>query len=65
MLRKEYNSMHTVLEKRISELQTQLTENNRKLNTYEQLEKDMDDAILQAANSENSFSFHCNTTSSA
>lgn len=40
------------MEKRVVELESQLAERNAKLQTYERLETELDDVILQAADSE-------------
>ena len=49
MLTKEYYALQTAMEKRVVEMETQLSEKTAKLDTYERLEKEMDDVILQAA----------------
>ena len=49
MLTKEYYALQTAMEKRVVEMETQLSEKTTKLDTYERLEKEMDDVILQAA----------------
>ncbi|KAK7096662.1 progesterone-induced-blocking factor 1-like [Littorina saxatilis] len=53
MLTKEYYALQTAMEKRVVEMETQLSEKNTKLDTYERLEKEMDDVILQAAEVDN------------
>ena len=40
------------LEKRISELETIVSEKSSKLETYERLESELDDVVMQAAESE-------------
>ncbi|XP_076446014.1 progesterone-induced-blocking factor 1-like [Babylonia areolata] len=49
MLRKEYHSMQTTLEKRIVELQAQLSDRSSKLDMYERLERDLDHISVHAA----------------
>ena len=49
MLTKEYYALQTAMEKRVVEMETQMAEKTAKLDTYERLEKEMDDVILQAA----------------
>ncbi|KAL8573389.1 hypothetical protein ACOMHN_032404 [Nucella lapillus] len=49
VLTKEYYALQTAMEKRVVEMETQLSEKTSKLDTYERLEKEMDDVILQAA----------------
>ena len=49
MLTKEYYALQTAMEKRVVEMETQLSEKTSKLDTYERLEKEMDDVIMQAA----------------
>ena len=49
VLTKEYYALQTAMEKRVVEMETQLSEKTAKLDTYERLEKEMDDVILQAA----------------
>lgn len=51
MLTKEYYALQTAMEKRVVELEGQLSERNAKLETYERLEGELDDVILQAAES--------------
>ncbi len=41
--------MQTGLEKRISELETEIGEKKNKLETYERLEQELDDVVMQAA----------------
>ena len=45
MLTKEYYALQTAMEKRVVEMETQLSEKTAKLDTYERLEKEMDDVI--------------------
>ena len=49
MLTKEYYSQQTGLEKRIAELEAQLAEKEGRLQTYERMEKELDDVVMQAA----------------
>lgn len=49
VLTKEYYSLQTSMEKRVSELETALTEKTIKLETYEKLEMELDDVVMQAA----------------
>ena len=46
---KEHYTMQTSLEKRIAELDTSLAEKNVKLESYEKLEQELDNVVLQAA----------------
>jgi progesterone-induced-blocking factor 1 len=41
--------MQTSSEKRISELETELSDRRCKLETYEKLEKELDEVVMQAA----------------
>jgi len=49
VLTKEYYSQQTGLEKRIAELEAQLAEKEGRLQTYERMEKELDDVVMQAA----------------
>ncbi|XP_076467958.1 progesterone-induced-blocking factor 1-like [Babylonia areolata] len=49
VLTKEYYALQTAMEKRVVEMETHLSEKTSKLDTYERLEKEMDDVIMQAA----------------
>ena len=51
VLTKEYYTMQTSLEKRNSELESSLQELKSKLETYEKLELELDEVIMQAADS--------------
>ena len=51
VLTKEYYALQASLEKRVSELETLLTEKNDKLTTYEKLELELDDVVMQSAES--------------
>ncbi|XP_025087793.1 progesterone-induced-blocking factor 1-like [Pomacea canaliculata] len=53
VLTKEYYALQTAMEKRVVELEGQLSERNAKLETYERLEGELDDVILQAAEIDN------------
>ena len=46
---KEYYSLQTSMEKRVSELETVVNEKTVKLETYERLEQELDEVIMQAA----------------
>lgn len=50
---KEYYSLQTSMEKRVSELETVVNEKTVKLETYERLEQELDEVIMQAADVEN------------
>ena len=49
VLTKEYYSQQTGLEKRIAELESALQEKEGRLKTYEKLEQELDDVVMQAA----------------
>ena len=49
MLRKEYYGQQSAQERRIAELEAILNEKNSKLETYERLEQELDDVVMQAA----------------
>ena len=49
MLTKEYYALQTSMEKRVAELETVVTEKSVKLETYEKLEHELDEVIMQAA----------------
>jgi len=51
VLTKEFYSLQSSSETRIIELQTQNSEFQARLDTYEKLEKELDEIILQAAES--------------
>uniref|UniRef100_H3AIX3 Progesterone immunomodulatory binding factor 1 n=1 Tax=Latimeria chalumnae TaxID=7897 RepID=H3AIX3_LATCH len=53
VLTKEFYSLQTSTEKRITELQAQNCEYQARLETYEKLEQELDDVIMQAAEMEN------------
>ncbi|KAH3849855.1 hypothetical protein DPMN_092259 [Dreissena polymorpha] len=53
VLTKEYYGQQTGLEKRISELESALQEREGRLQTYERMEKELDDVVMQAAEVEN------------
>uniref|UniRef100_A0A8C2D3S8 Progesterone immunomodulatory binding factor 1 n=1 Tax=Cyprinus carpio TaxID=7962 RepID=A0A8C2D3S8_CYPCA len=53
VLTKEFYGLQTSSEKRITELQAQNSEKQARLETYEQLEKELDDVTMQAAEMEN------------
>lgn len=46
---KEYSLLQTSLEKRISELEAVVTEKTIRLESYEKLEHELDDVVMQAA----------------
>ncbi len=61
VLTKEFYGLQTSSEKRITELQAQNSEQQARLETYEQLEKELDDVTMQAAESKTRDRFsHCN-----
>lgn len=49
VLTKEYYALQTSMEKRVAELETVVTEKSVKLETYEKLEHELDEVIMQAA----------------
>lgn len=51
MLTKEFYSLQSSSETRIIELQTQNSEFQARLDTYEKLEKDLDEIVMQTAES--------------
>ncbi|XP_056628479.1 progesterone-induced-blocking factor 1 [Triplophysa dalaica] len=53
VLTKEFYGLQSSSEKRITELQTQNSEQQARLETYERLEKELDDVTMQAAEMEN------------
>lgn len=53
VLTKEFYGLQTSSEKRITELQAQNSERQARLETYERLEKELDDVTMQAAEMEN------------
>ncbi|XP_030056476.1 progesterone-induced-blocking factor 1 [Microcaecilia unicolor] len=53
VITKEFYSLQTSTEKHISELQTHNSEYQARLETYEKLEQELDDVIVQAAEMEN------------
>ncbi|KAL4235445.1 Progesterone-induced-blocking factor 1 [Mactra antiquata] len=53
VLTKEYYGQQTALEKRIAELESTLQEKDIRLKTYENLEKELDDVVMQAAEVDN------------
>ncbi len=61
VLTKEFYGLQTSSEKRITELQAQNSEQQARLETYERLEKELDDVTMQAAESKTRDRFsHCN-----
>jgi len=55
-LTKEYYGLQTSMEKRVSELETVVTEKSVKLDTYEKLEHELDEVVMQAADGKFQFS---------
>ncbi|KAM4700053.1 progesterone-induced-blocking factor 1 [Discoglossus pictus] len=53
VLTKEFYSLQASSEKRITELQSQNSEQQTRLETYEKLEQELDDVIMQSAEMEN------------
>ena len=49
MLTKEYYTLQTSLERRNTELETVVQEYKSKLETYEKLEMELDEVVMQAA----------------
>lgn len=49
VLTKEYYGLQTAMEKRMVELEAQLSERSAKLGTYERMEHELDDVVMQAA----------------
>lgn len=52
VLTKEYYGLQTAMEKRMVEMEAQLAERNSKLDTYERMERELDDVVMQAADVE-------------
>ena len=48
--------MQTSMEKKVSELESLLSERTIKLETYEKLEQELDDVVMQAADSKSLYS---------
>ncbi|XP_022091596.1 progesterone-induced-blocking factor 1-like [Acanthaster planci] len=53
VLTKEYYSLQTSSERKSTELEAQISELRAKLDIYEKLEKELDDVVMQAAESDN------------
>ncbi|XP_067663556.1 progesterone-induced-blocking factor 1-like [Haliotis asinina] len=53
VLIKEYHTLEMTMEKRVSELETGMSERAMKLETYERMEKELDDVVMQAAEVDN------------
>lgn len=53
VLTKEYYAQQTGLEKRIAELECTVQEKEGRLHTYERMEKELDDVVMQAAEVDN------------
>lgn len=49
VLTKEYYGLQTSMEKRVVELESHIADKKAKLDTYEKVEKELDDIVLQAA----------------
>ena len=49
MLTKEYYGLQRSMEKRVVELESHIADKKAKLDTYEKVEKELDDIVLQAA----------------
>jgi len=49
LLTKEYYTLQTSMEKRVSELEAVVTDKSGKLETYEKLEHELDEVVMQAA----------------
>ncbi len=49
MLTKEYYTLQGTLERRVGELEASMAEKNIKLETYEKLEQELDNVVIQAA----------------
>ncbi|XP_041358363.1 progesterone-induced-blocking factor 1-like [Gigantopelta aegis] len=49
VLMKEYHTLELSMEKRVAELENTLSEQKVKLETYERLEQELDDVVMQAA----------------
>ena len=49
LLTKEYYTLQTSMEKRVTELEATVTEKSAKLETYEKLEHELDEVVMQAA----------------
>lgn len=54
VLNKEYYALQNSSEKRLVELESKCKEQSDKLDVYEKLEKELDDVIMQAAESKDS-----------
>ena len=52
VLTKEYYSLQATLDRRSTELEASVREKTDKLETYEKLEMELDDVVMQAADSE-------------
>ncbi|XP_074649605.1 progesterone-induced-blocking factor 1-like [Tubulanus polymorphus] len=52
-LTKEYYALQTTTERKITDLESQLSEKSSKLDTYEKLEQELDDVVMQSAEIEN------------
>ena len=52
MLTKEYYSLQATLDRRCTELEAAISEKNAKLETYEKLEMELDEVVMQAADGE-------------
>lgn len=48
---KEYYALQASIDKRVAELEGQLNEKSGKLETYEKLESELDNIVMQAAES--------------
>ena len=55
VLTKEYYGLQTTSEKKNVDLEAQISELRSKLQTYEKLEKELDDVVMQAAESRYNF----------
>lgn len=51
VLTKEYYALQASVDKRVAELEGQLNEKGGKLETYEKLESELDNIVMQAAES--------------
>ena len=49
MLTKEYYTLQTTLERKVADLEATLRDKNIRLETYEKLEQELDDVVMQAA----------------
>lgn len=49
VLTKEYYTLQAGMDKKVAELEAQMSEKNAKIQMYERVEKELDEVVLQAA----------------